>query len=647
MKHLLITRPIDKGNELLLNLEAAGFKVSHTPVLALDYLDVAPAQLAVIDEADVVIFISQDAVKGLAMLRDTLPASTQYVAVGTSTASVLKTTFGMQALVPKQQDTEGMLALNVLADVSGKQIVIVKGQGGRPDLAKSLKSRGALLNQLAVYERKPAGLQSDEWLDLWKRSEIDGIVITSNAAADAIFNSTQESALSWLKGCTFFVVSQRIALHLQQTYGVQGDVIVTDGAQDEVVFKAILSARQALATQKELTSALEEKESERIRPDSSSASTLSPIQKDTTQTAKEFTSVHVEPDHTQESTMSEQPQHTMSSAATEAKTRIPVSKVGILALTLAMMLGGAGAAAVWYGEQQLSAMNERTNALQQENAVLQQQVVTQKAQLAKLNQAMSGFDEQLSRTLSAQQTLMSDTLAQVKEVASLPQQQFAKSEAAYLVHLLRFKAVVEHDWQTSEILLSRLDKLAVHFVDPHVISAAIAQDLVTIRGQENPPLETAYVTLMGLVQQAPELPLLTLKLPEENAVEQVTLSEDVNDWQANLKRSWDKFVEDFIRIRKRETITAEPLLSASEQRLLRAAFEAYLTQAQTALMKQQTAVYQSALHGAIEHLNTHFDTNAAVVKGMKVELERLAGISITTDTQIKLVTPEVIEGLIQ
>ncbi|WMN58498.1 uroporphyrinogen-III synthase [Pseudoalteromonas xiamenensis] len=646
MKHLLITRPIDKGNELFLNLEAAGFKVSHTPVLALDYLDVAPAQLAVIDEADVVIFISQDAVKGLATLRDTLPASTQYVAVGTSTASVLKTTFGVQALVPKQQDTEGMLALNVLADVSGKQIVIVKGQGGRPDLAKSLKSRGALLNQLAVYERKPAELQSDEWLDLWKRSEIDGIVITSNAAADAIFNSTQEDALSWLKGCTFFVVSQRIALHLQETYRVQGDVIVTDGAQDEVVFKAILSARQALAIQQELTSALEQTESERLPPDTSSASTLSPIQK-ATQTAKEFTSVHIEPDHTQESTMSEQPQHTTSSAAMGAKTRIPVSKVGILALTLAMMLGGAGAAAVWYGEQQLSAMNERATALQQENAVLQQQVVTQKAQLAKLNQAISGFDEQLSRTLSAQQSLMSDTLAQVKEVASLPQQQFAKSEAAYLVHLLRFKAVVEHDWQTSEILLSRLDKLAVHFAEPHVISAAIAQDLVTIRGQENPPLETAYVTLMGLVQQASELPLLTLKLPEENAVEQVVLSEDVNDWQANLKRSWDKFAEDFIRIRKRETITAEPLLSASEQRLLRAAFEAYLTQAQTALMKQQTAVYQSALHGAIEHLNTHFDTNAAVVKGMTVELERLAGISITTDTQIKLVTPDVIEGLIQ
>jgi uroporphyrinogen III methyltransferase/synthase len=666
LKHLLITRPIGKGNELVSNLEAAGFKVSHTPVLKLNYLTPSSAELTVLDEADVIIFISQDAVKGLAAVTSTLPEHPHYICVGTSTASALQTHFKCKSTVPEQQDTEGMLALAALSEVAEKRIVIVKGTGGRPDLAKTLKARHALLTQLEVYERLPAASSPDEWLDHWKRSQIDGIVITSNAAVDAIFNTQQETYLAWLTASTFFVVSERIAEYLKATRHVTGVICVTNGAQDEHVFKAILAARQTLSTKAQVSDDVISE----LSPTSDGVALTSDVQRqeqikaDAAQDAvvnskeaaaeqpkavEETAKIDLAPNTAESNTLNNQ-EATMSvpsqdSTPVTTSTSAPISKVGVLALLVSLLGLGASAGIVWQGQQTVASLQSEVNSAQSNNAALLQRLEQQTQALLASKDALSVMANKLDATTQTQQQELYNALEQMKASTAKPDQTFAKGEVAYLSQLLTFKALVEQDWETSLLLLSRIDRLAIHFPEPHVLSAAVAQDIATLRGQQNPPIDAVYVSLLGLQQQAATISLRMRILPDEKPVESAELSESAEDWLSNLKRSWDKFAEEFIRIRQREAITAAPLLSESEQQMLRTMLDAYFAQAQSAVVKQQVTVYQAALAAAEAHIMSHYDTEDGAVKGLLLELARLAEIDIAKPKSVTLVTPELVGGI--
>ena len=107
--HILITRPEGKGTELALELQQAGYQTTLCPVLTLDYLTVNSSELAPLENADKIIFISQDAVHALLKLTPTINKAAQLYAVGQQTADAVYEAFGRRAAVPKQHDSEGLL----------------------------------------------------------------------------------------------------------------------------------------------------------------------------------------------------------------------------------------------------------------------------------------------------------------------------------------------------------------------------------------------------------------------------------------------------------------------------------------------------------------------------------------------------------
>ncbi|MFC3034492.1 uroporphyrinogen-III C-methyltransferase [Pseudoalteromonas fenneropenaei] len=656
MKHILVTRPQGKGDELVSNLQAASFKVSHTPVLGIHYVTPSTIELATLNEAEIIIFISQDAVLGLKSCLAQLPTTATCIAVGSTTAEALYQHFAVTALVPEQHDTEGMLALSALQQVEQKPVVIIKGQGGRPDLAKQLKIRGALLNQCVVYERVALAENANDWLDHWQHSEIDGIVVTSIAAVDAIFNSHDSPKLSWLRTRQFVVASARIATHLQQHHAVAPELCqVSQGAGDEAMFIAVLAARNAMQTSvadeqtSELDAETELSQSsephlaidESLNAQETSLQDTALSQPEVASQHQDFSAAPARP--SLEHTMSEQSSAPVSAAVVPATQKI--SKLAVLALLVGITGLAASGALVWQGQQSVSYLQAQLQQQANDNAALQQQLAAQQQQLAGFKSEWQNAQRSVADTLAAERQQLSAQIAAWQENAAAPNQLLLQSELTYLARLLPFKVTLEQDWQGALTVLQRMQAIAETLPQSQPLQVAISQDINQLRAKPNAPVEAHYIALQALQQQAAKLPLLQLALPQPAAVEGTELSPQLSDWRANLARSWQRLVDDFIKIRTRESATIAPLLNDTEQRLLRHELSIHLSTAQAALLEKQASVFFAALNAAHAHLQTHYDSKDTAVQSVLAELQRLAGITLHFDTNLELASPAVVRGL--
>jgi len=352
MTHILITRPEGKGAALAEQLEQAGYQASLFPVLNINYLTPSSTQLSPLINADKIIFISQDAVKALAQLKPDINIKAQFYAVGQQTADTIYELFGVRAATPKQFDSEGVLALKSLAQVDGSNIVLVKGHGGRPDIAKVLKERGAFLNNCVVYEREPVPDLTSNWTDHWKSSNVHGIVITSNAAVDAMFTPLAAQQLQWLQQCHFYVASERIAAYLQQQHVSLANIHIAAGASDNAMFTCINQQGSSMSEQpKSVTT------------------------ENTTSTASSSTSVKNE-----QANVKNKP----------ANDKQKVSKVASLALLISLVVASGVGYEFYQKLNAGKAQNTIVNELSEQNKLLQQELAALKSSQMSL-QRMAEF----------------------------------------------------------------------------------------------------------------------------------------------------------------------------------------------------------------------------------------------------------------
>lgn len=596
MAHFLVTRPAGKGEQLAQTLAGYGHQVSQFSLLSLQPLDIAPQALAVFEDADIIIFISQDAVRFLAEQKVTLSKTASYFAVGEQTALAMQASFGITAKIAEPQNTEGLLAQKALNNVDNKQVVIVKGKDGRPDLAKTLKERGAILNQLALYERFANPLLTQQQAEKWQQQGVTDVILTSNASIDALLSCARDE---WLATLNFVVVSARSESYLQAALAQRnishlGNIINSQGASDD----AILAS---LTITKELKPAMAE-----------------------------------EKDITEKSTQSDR-----KPTQAQTKTKSSGSGVAYLALFVALISAGGAGFAIWQWQNvQLSATQ-----LGAQNQLLSSEISTLKQQLQTTAQSAREQQQVLKAALSEtqnnllQQVEQQLTQAQQVEVTLNPQ------EVASLVRMAEFKAYSERQYQAAIGILQKLDGLLAEHSGTQSVREAIHQDIQTLNGLAKVPVEEIYLTLHGLIGQVDSLPLNMVQLADAiSAPEQENLSQDVSDWRANLARSWRKLTDDFITIRKRSA-PIEPLLDEREQNLVRLQLSFYLAQAQNALMNEQKDVFSAAISNAQKTLSAYFKQDVNSVGAIQQQLTMLAEMQLNFTPEFKLVTGSIVTEL--
>lgn len=610
MTHILITRPEGKGVALAEQLEQAGYQTSLFPVLNINYLTPSSTQLSPLINADKIIFISQDAVKALAQLKPDINIKAQFYAVGQQTADTIYELFGVRAATPKQFDSEGVLALKSLAQVDGSNIVLVKGQGGRPDIAKVLKERGAFLNNCVVYEREPVSDLTSNWTDHWQSNNVHGIVITSNAAVDAIFTPLAAQQLQWLQQCHFYVASERIAAYLQQQHVSLANIHIAAGASDNAMFTCINQQGSSMSEQpKSIT------------------------KENTTSTASSSASVKNEP-----ASVKNKP----------ANDKQKVSKVASLALLISLVVASGVGYEFYQKLNAGKAQNTFVNELSEQNKLLQQELAVLKSSQVSLQQALFKSEEKVSEAL-AQSTLENEQA--LKNALQKAQQQGSSlnpQEVTSLQRMAEFKLWAEKDYQGASAVLKRLDGLLSEHPGTIELRQSIMQDIQTLDSLKPVATEAIYLQLNSVLNRIDELVFNAVNLPEEpREVDENALSEDINDWQQNISNSWNKIVDSFIKIRRHEGIAVEPLLTDQERNLINQRIKLNIAQAQDALLSKQASIYFNALSEAKRLIGEYFKQDDAATKSTLNTLSKLEKEPLNFSQEVTLQSTQMVKDWAQ
>jgi uroporphyrinogen-III synthase len=244
---VVVTRPAGQADAQIDRLRTLGARVVHVPLVAIEPPsdpERARATLERLDELHLAIFVSANAVSGaLALLRPGvgLPAGLRVAAVGKATAAALRAHAITVDHVPEGRfDSESLLALDALqaASVSGRRVLIVRGEGGRETLAEGLRVRGALVEYAEVYQRvKPvvdvAALEAEG-----RAGRIDALLITSGEALAYLLELVPPSPGSWMARAVLVVPSERVREYARRL-GYPGAAVVARDASDRGLVDAL------------------------------------------------------------------------------------------------------------------------------------------------------------------------------------------------------------------------------------------------------------------------------------------------------------------------------------------------------------------------------------------------------------------------
>ena len=213
---MVVTRPVQQAHKLCALIEECGGTPLRYPAVSI----VAPVDperatrmLRQVERFDYVVFVSPTAVQeGLALLGRGWPEAVVAAAVGPGTRTELER-HGIPAVISPAQgaDSGALLSVSELADVRGRRVLIVRGEGGRELLAETLRSRGAQVEYAECYRRMQAGTDFAPLAALWERGEVHAWTAFSAAALENVLSALPGRVRPRALGTPLFASHSRIA----------------------------------------------------------------------------------------------------------------------------------------------------------------------------------------------------------------------------------------------------------------------------------------------------------------------------------------------------------------------------------------------------------------------------------------------------
>ncbi|ELY5180588.1 uroporphyrinogen-III C-methyltransferase [Vibrio cholerae] len=310
-------------------------------------------------------------------------------------------------------------------------------------------------------------------------------------------------------------------------------------------------------------------------------------------------------------------------------------KLASVALLLVLALGAGFA----YVHQQQK--NEFNNQLQAVRAELKQ---TRDALNAQLEQTVSKATSQATEithraetVLEQQQKSIESLQLAVADIKGRRPNDWLLAEADYLVKLAGRKLFLEHDVETATQLMESADQRIAALNDPSLtaLRKAMANDITTLKNIPLIDRDGLVLRLISLQQQIDSLPLANAILPADQPQTSQAVSENIDDWQTNLKNSLKAFADNFITFRSRDG-NVIPLLSPTQHFYLRENLQAKLETAIKGVYTEQQTLYRTALDTAAQWSTSFFNPDDKAVQSFNAALAQLAEQQVQVEYPVKL-----------
>lgn len=245
-KTIVVTRPAHQAEPIIKLISESGGSPLRFPVLEINEPNnpLASNQLqAILSSAKLVIFISPNAVDyGMKMIQKVggIPDAVKIAAVGQGSAKKLSQCGRPADVFPTDQyDSEALLAMDELQSMSGKNVVIFRGDGGRELLADTLRKRGANVDYIECYQRIRPDTDPAELSAALAANKVDAAVVTSNQGLQNLHDMLDPGDRSLLQKVQLFVVSDR-GRRLAVELGYSQPAIIVNKVSDQGILDSLL-----------------------------------------------------------------------------------------------------------------------------------------------------------------------------------------------------------------------------------------------------------------------------------------------------------------------------------------------------------------------------------------------------------------------
>ena len=237
---VIITRPARQAAGLAQILAALG----ATPIIVPAIIILPPADAAALERVhaslahyDLAIFVSANAVEYGVPDPRRWPARLRTFAPGPGTAAALVAVGVPDPVIPTSSfDSEGLLALPELNAVTGKRVLIFRGDGGRKLLGDTLRARGADVEYVDCYRRAVPQTGGEGLSEILAAGRADALTLTSSEGLDNLCTLLGGDALRALQRLPTFAPHPRIVAHAR----AQGFTAIATGGSDAGLVAGLL-----------------------------------------------------------------------------------------------------------------------------------------------------------------------------------------------------------------------------------------------------------------------------------------------------------------------------------------------------------------------------------------------------------------------
>ena len=244
--HVLVTRPAHQAENLSRLIEERGGVAIRFPTLAIAALDDSRAiqnTLANLDKYQWIVFISANAVTMHCnylydvKIKSFKPA--RIAAIGKATAQALVLAGLPVDLVPDNgYNSEALLAMPQMQQIDGQRFLIVRGKGGREELATTLRGRGANVECLDIYRRIIPDNDNAQARLALTQNKLDVITVTSGEALQNLLIMLEKKHHQQLFKVPLVVVSSRIS-QIADDIGFKR-IAVTNSPSDVAILETVI-----------------------------------------------------------------------------------------------------------------------------------------------------------------------------------------------------------------------------------------------------------------------------------------------------------------------------------------------------------------------------------------------------------------------